>query len=58
MIITGLIIFIIPLVWITTIRSLSNWSMPIVVPTIIFGLLMVVYAIINPKMDEVGQLHP
>ncbi|KKK71629.1 hypothetical protein LCGC14_2911990 [marine sediment metagenome] len=55
MLMIGLIMSIIPLVWITTIRPLSNWSMPIIIPVIIFGLLMVVYAIINPKMDEVHQ---
>ncbi len=55
MLIVGLIMSIIPSVWTATIKPLSNWSMPIVVPAVIFGLLMVVYAIINPKMDEVGQ---
>ena len=55
MLMIGLIMSIIPLVWITTIRPLSNWSMPIIIPVIIFGLLMAVYAIINPKMDEVHQ---
>ncbi len=55
MLIMGLIMSIIPSVWTATIRPLSNWSMLVVVPVSIFGLLMVVYAIINPKMDEVGQ---
>ena len=55
MFIIGLIISIVPLVWTATIRPLSNWSMPIVIPAIISGLLMVVYAIISPKMDEVRQ---